>query len=285
MINCLKPYHVNDPKIQNHKIPVPCGKCPPCLKRRSSQWSFRLKCEGRNHLLSTFVTLTYNDENLPKTSLGNVTLNKHDVQKFFKRLRKINEKVYKIDRKIVYYLAGEYGGTFGRPHYHCIIFNAHPNAIMDAWKLNDLPLGFVHLGNVNPASVGYSLKYIHKGTGNKFFKKDIEKKREFQLASKGIGFSYLSEEILKWHKASPSERCYVVIEDGKKISLPRYFRDKIFNDEEKKLIAIKMRDLAIEKEWQLFEIHGNNLESFLHQNAIEQTRLFNHKQKFKLDKL
>ena len=46
-----------------------------------------------------------------------------------------------------------------------------------------------------------------------------------------------------------------------------------------------MRDLAIEKEWQLFEIHGNNLESFLHQNAIEQTRLFNHKQKFKLDKL
>lgn len=276
---CLTPYQVNDPKIQGHKIPVPCGRCPPCFARRTSQWSFRLRVEGRQHMLSSFITLTYDPKFVPKTPNGFKTLDKTDVQKFFKRLRKINEKKYNISEKIIYYLAGEYGTITKRPHYHIILFNAHPDAVIRAWTLDNISIGHVDVGYVSAASIGYSLKYISKKLNNKKTHARDDRKKEFQLCSKGIGIHYLTEAVVKWHKAAPEERCYTVIEDGKKISLPRYFRNKIFDDNDKKLIQNKLQEIAIEKEFELFKKHGNNLENFTHNNVIEQINKHNYKQK------
>lgn len=42
--------------------------------------------------------------------------------------------------------------------------------------------------------------------------------------------------MIAWHKADPVNRVYAVIEDGKKVSLPRYFKDRIFSDQERQLI-------------------------------------------------
>ncbi len=279
---CLTPFYVNDPKIQGHKLPVPCGKCPPCFARRTSQWSFRLRIEGRQHMLSLFVTLTY--EKPPISQNGFMTLDKTDVQKFIKRLRKINFIRYGITKKIVYYVAGEYGSTFKRPHYHLIIFNACSNAIMDAWALDNKPLGYVHIGTVSDASIGYTLKYISKKLIKKMFSRD-DRKAEFQLCSKGIGLAYLTQAIIRWHKNRPAERCYAVIEDGKKISLPRYFRNKIFNDEEKTLISNHLTDIAIDREFELFNIHGKNLDEFIHNDIIGKLEKHKYKQKQIIDKL
>ena len=95
-------------------IPFPCGKCPPCQKRRISGWSFRLTKHGQVSNTSQFVTLTYDESNVTKSENGLQTIRKTDLQKFFKRLRKLNHE------KISYYAVGEYGDKTQRPHYHLV---------------------------------------------------------------------------------------------------------------------------------------------------------------------
>ena len=81
------------------------------------------------HPYASFVTLTYDESHIPE----NRQLDKRDAQLFLKRLR------YHLGgRRIRYYLCGEYGERFGRPHYHAILFNVHPEndaqAIVKSWS-------------------------------------------------------------------------------------------------------------------------------------------------------
>lgn len=46
-----------------------CGKCNSCKKYRSARWVARLENERQYHMFSAFVTLTYNDESLPRLEL------------------------------------------------------------------------------------------------------------------------------------------------------------------------------------------------------------------------
>jgi len=61
---------------------------------------------------SWFLTLTYDDGNLPE----NATLSPDDLQGFHKTLRKIFPP-----RSLSYYSCGEYGETTARPHYHSVL--------------------------------------------------------------------------------------------------------------------------------------------------------------------
>lgn len=61
-----------------------------------------------------FITLTYDDEHLPE----NQQLKHYDFVCFMKRVRKHYEP-----RIIRYYMGGEYGEGYGRPHYHACLFN------------------------------------------------------------------------------------------------------------------------------------------------------------------
>lgn len=115
-------------------LSVPCGKCVECRAQRSQQWSFRLSEEAKCWQHAAFITLTYNDVNLPiavKTGKddqsdivirigrhhkGLSTLYYPDVQKFNKRLRHVLGK-------FKFFAVGEYGpNRTTRPHYHLIIF-------------------------------------------------------------------------------------------------------------------------------------------------------------------
>ena len=108
---CITPFQVRD-KITNQWMALPCGKCPNCMKRRTSGWSFRLIKEGDISETALFVTLTYNTKYVPMSKNGFMTLDKSAVQLFMKRLRKNSS------RKLKYYAIGEYGGKRSRPHYH-----------------------------------------------------------------------------------------------------------------------------------------------------------------------
>ena len=159
-MQCINPFQL---KHDGNEIPVNCGKCPPCLKRRVSHWAYRLVIESRARLsVPSFVTLTYAPQNMPITKNGFMTLEKRDLQLFFKRLRKANAQRYNIFEPIKYFAAGEYGTHTKRPHYHIIMFGAHHNAIPFAWSLDGHQLGHVHIGRVSEASIQYCLKYIHK---------------------------------------------------------------------------------------------------------------------------
>lgn len=226
---------------------VPCGRCPKCIARRVSAWSFRLQQEEKVSSSANFITLTYDTKYIPINGNGLLDLSKRDVQLFFKRLRKSHSKNPRKDEKsIKYYCVGEYGGRTSRPHYHILLFNADIELVESAWKM-----GSIFNGSVSGASIGYCLKYMCKNKKQmKWWLKGRQK--EFAVMSKGIGISYLeNEQILNWHIEDLENRMYCTLPDGIKCSMPRYYKDKLYWDMERKAIgdayAIIRHDELMEK--------------------------------------
>lgn len=145
-------------------IDLPCGKCLGCLRDKARAWAVRCYHESTQHERNCFVTLTYRDEDCPQA------LRCSDLQGFFKRLR---SRGYSFR----YFACGEYGGRFGRPHYHALLFGQdfrdrciplgikgeyYTSAVLDeTWGH-----GFVTLGSLEPGSAfyvaGYSLKNLDR---------------------------------------------------------------------------------------------------------------------------
>lgn len=155
-----------------------CGSCPDCRIARASDWSFRLMEQDKVSDSSLFITLTYDTKYVPITKAGFMSLDKRDLQLFFKRLRKGNQDV---QRKLKYYAVGEYGGRTRRPHYHVIAFSTSISEVESAWQL-----GAAHFGIVTGASVGYTLKYITKNRSVPMHWND-DRVPEFSLMSKNWG--------------------------------------------------------------------------------------------------
>lgn len=221
-MTCDSPFFVL-PKAALEKVPVPCGRCPPCKLRRVNSWVFRMLQEFKVSKHSHFVTLTYHTSTVPISANGFLTLRKVDYQLFMKRLRK-----FCPDAKLKYYAVGEYGTTNRRPHYHAVIFNVHDVSLFDqAWGL-----GSVHVGNVTGDSIAYTMKYIDKASGKPLHGRD-DREPEFPLMSKGLGASYLSDDVVAYHKADLT-RNYATKDGGHRIALPRYYRNKIYTEREQK---------------------------------------------------
>lgn len=160
-----------------------------------------------------------------------MTLQKTDLQKFFKRLRKLTHE------KISYYAVGEYGDNTQRPHYHIILFNSSSENVQSAWSIDSMSIGHCHIGSVSDASIGYTLKYCSKDKRIPMWDGD-DRNKEFSIMSKGLGKNYLNERTIKWHKAKLEERCYLPLKDGKKACMPRYYKDKMYNHGEKFRISV-----------------------------------------------
>lgn len=233
-MSCLRPLLKKDGKL------IPCGKCPACVQRHTAGWAFRLQSEERVSTSAHFITFTYDTSNLVTTPNGLQSLCKFHMQNFYKRLRKLHGKGH---RTIKHYTVGEYGSTTKRPHYHAIIFNANVDLIELAWSHREnnyqkpTIIGELYYGDVNGHSIGYTLKYICKGKTVPAFKDD-DRQREFSLISKGLGISYLTDNIKAWHKADMHNRRYIQIMGGIKVAMPRYYYDKLFDGYEKDLLAM-----------------------------------------------
>jgi len=196
------------------KRPTPCGKCVGCRLTYSKQMALRCMHESQMHADSCFVTLTFDDEHLPVDS----DLDVRHVQLFMKRLRK------KYGIGIRHFFAGEYGGKFGRPHYHGLLFGVDfmdkklvtermGNRIYESTSLSQLwPFGFHSIGDVTMASAAYVARYCMKKVGvdydyhrqiidGRSVKYQTNKKSgecrvaEFTLMSRrpGIGFSWFEK--------------------------------------------------------------------------------------------
>lgn len=232
---CLSPYSKLD-KLTGESMAFPCGKCYPCLRRRVSGWSYRLVKEGSRCDSSFFVTFTYDTRYVPITPNGFMTLRKRDWQLFMKKLRKI----YGNTRRIKYFAVGEYGGKTNRPHYHAIIFNADINDIEATWVD-----GKIHVGTVQEASIGYTLKYMMK-KGKIPLHKNDDRLPEFQLMSKGLGENYLTDSMREWHHNDLVNRMYVNLPEGKKIAMPRYYKNKLYSQIERRQIGRKLSTEIVE---------------------------------------
>lgn len=222
----------------------PCGKCPPCLRKRQAGWLFRLKQEQLISKNASFITLTYDDEHLPKTEQGIPTLNRKHPQLFIKRLRKIVETYFPQTEKIRYYLCGEYGSITARPHYHAIIFNLpqeylnHPELLTRDWQM-----GNTMTCACNDATMTYVTKYIMKTMYHENDKTDPRQK-EFSNISKGIGGSYLSKATRSYYKVHLLP--YLTVEDGERRTMPRYYKEKLYTEAERKKINKKTEQYMLD---------------------------------------
>lgn len=282
MAECMSPFEL---KNTNTGVLVPCGKCPYCRSKRASAWGFRLMQEDKISLSSSFVTLTYNTDHVPITENGFMSLRKSDLQDFFKRLRK------KTPNRIRYYAVGEYGGRGWRPHYHVILFNGNPDIVINAWCLDNKPLGDVHFGTVAEASVGYTLKYITKEPRIPQHARD-DRVKEFSLMSKGLGLNYLTPTMIKYHTAgsqhSITTRMHCTLADGKKIGMPRYYKDKLYTKEQRTTAGVVLLKEAQERaELKLKEairIYGSweaAEHARIQRDLLKQTKMREHEQRSK----
>lgn len=197
-MNCTSPYRTKEGQS------VPCGRCLACRITLSREWAIRIAAETSG-MESIFVTLTYNDEHCPPN------LVKAHVQGWLKRYRlEIGE------RKIKYYLCGEYGETFGRPHYHAIVINGKfedEEIIRDTWGR-----GYVYISGVGPESIAYVTGYIMDKWASKNQKDKIgHTVRPFALMSKNLGLKELNGKEVRYAR----DMCMTY--RGKVTSVPRYY--------------------------------------------------------------
>lgn len=143
-----------------------CMKCKPCRMKRKEVWVSRLMLEAYQHEHSYFVTLTYNQKEVPCD--GCVSL--RDAQLFLKNLRYRMEMEAPL-RKLRYYIVGEYGDVSLRPHYHAVLFGLPAMVHNNPSKLHkscecmvcrSWGKGGVYIGSVTPASAGYVVAYVLK---------------------------------------------------------------------------------------------------------------------------
>lgn len=143
-------------------INLPCGKCIGCRADQSLMWSVRCYHESTLHDKTSFITLTYADENLPVDG----KLDKTHLQNFFKRIRKNYPP-----QSLRYFACGEYGDKTNRPHYHAILFGENfvsdkidiskdlytSPSLQKYWKF-----GNVSIAPVTMASICYVCGYVTK---------------------------------------------------------------------------------------------------------------------------
>lgn len=193
---------------------VPCGKCAFCLMNRRSSWMFRIHHEMRNQMYpGWFLTLTYNEKFVPRTEDGRLSLRFRDVQLYLKRIRKA--KYY-----AKYICVGEYGGETHRPHYHMLLWTDAPAL----WLEKNWFYGHIQFGTLTMASAMYTLKYIIQPKQQE--DNGLEKTRA--QFSKGLGLSYLTDAVYRYHTDDFENPNMFSIIDGRRVALPRYYKSKIF---------------------------------------------------------
>jgi len=217
-MRCISPVTL---KNERGDIPpfftFPCGKCVYCQDRKIKEWTVRIQKELKYSDTANFITLTYAE--------NPGTLIKEHIQLFFKKLRHVS--------KCRYYCVGEYGGNYGRPHWHILLFNfkGSQGDITRCWEN-----GFIHCGDVRIQSIKYVLSY--------FFNVDGKKNVVMMSRRPGIGYKYL--EMKEYHRKN---KLFRINNPGGEVALlPRYYKDRFFTKMERRINDLKVRRVTDKKE-------------------------------------
>jgi hypothetical protein len=256
---CLYPKLINNRKYQSNKknggiipavtdkrvlvVPVGCGKCMECRKQKSREWQVRLHEEIKHDKKGKFVTLTFSNESIAELTKDIKGLNgynldneiaKKAVRRFLERWRK------KYKKSVKHWLVTELGGNGTENiHLHGIIWtNESDEEINRIWKY-----GYTWIGNnknggyVNEKTINYIVKYVNKVD---------EKHKEYNskiLTSAGIGKDYMNrlDSTKNKYKGKDTKETYTT-KQGMKIALPIYYRNKLYNDDEKEKLWLQKLD-------------------------------------------
>lgn len=280
MVMCLYPKLINNPKYKSNKknkgiiptisdervklVPVGCGNCIECRKQKARGWQVRLLEDIKTNKNGKFITLTFSDESVLELSkhkkcqgLQGYYLDNEiatlGVRMFLERWRQ------KYGKSLRHWLVTELGhnGT-ENIHIHGIIWSERSfKDIKEKWQY-----GYVYPSEeeniktnyVNERTVNYIIKYITKTD---------EKHKEYRskiLTSAGIGNNYTQTYNAKNNRfqEQKTEETYRT-STGHKISMPIYWRNKIYNDEEREKLWLQKLDKN--ERWIMGEkIAADNLE-------------------------
>ena len=218
-------------------LDLPCGRCVGCRLEYSRQWAMRCLHESKLHKQNCFITLTYDDEHLPR----DMSLDYRVFQLFMKRLRK-----YFSPKPVRFYMCGEYGEQFDRPHFHACLFGVdfpdkllirgsrRENALYRSAVLESLwPYGYSSIGEVNFESAAYVARYLMKKVNGDLAEShyryvDLETGEIFQRTPEfakmslkpGIGAGWFDR-----FKSDVYPHDYVVVR-GRKVKPPKFY-DKL----------------------------------------------------------
>lgn len=203
-------------------VPIGCGVCRECLKKKASEWKVRLSIELRKPQGKVwFVTYTFNEEALEEclnASHGNINMAaKIAVRRWYERERR------KTHKTIKHWLITERGhDNTERLHLHGLVWGTEEEA--RSW-----PYGHVYLGEyVNQKTINYIVKYISK---------EDKVHKEFRgkiFTSKGIGNSKLDNYARNHDKFK--------LPNGQDVAIPIYLRNKIFTENEREELWTKILD-------------------------------------------
>lgn len=242
-------YLSNDPNkyFNNQPLDIPCGQCVGCRLDYAKDWTTRMMCESLYHDKTMFLTLTYDDINVPHScyeemDTGEIkdilTLCPDDFVKFMKRLR-----YYYTKNEIRFYMCGEYGSKTLRPHYHAIVFgldlddlkplkqSGTGNQLFESELLNKAwKKGFINVAPATYETMSYTARYIMKKRKGK----DSAEYDQFNIVPEyvnmsrmpGIGFQYYQDNKEKIYKNDE-----IILVNGKTVKPPKYF-DKLLEQED-----------------------------------------------------
>lgn len=266
-------YKGKDGLVYTHvygRMSVPCGRCPPCRRRKQNEWAYRILEECKHSKLTAFVTLTYDDDNLVFTDDGLATLFPDHLTKFFKDLR------YDLGKcTFRYFACGEYGDQFERPHYHLCFFY---NGDLTHDQLSDIiqyrwTHGFIdYEEDITPGRAKYCAKYSMKQIGFDYG----SARTPFARMSRrpGIGKQFLDH--IDFNLFRERDVWFVHDLQGTPYSLPRYYKERIYSKDQ-----IDQHSMLLEKLKNLkFDYHLStrndihNYHEFLSDRIVNQERLF-----------
>lgn len=250
---CLYPKLVKNPKYRANKknggvipavsdsrvlqVPVGCGKCMECMKKKARDWNVRLQEEIRINKNGKFVTLTFNNESLEELGKEINGLTGYDLDNEICRLatRRFLERWRKKHKKSIrHWMITEIGGNrTERIHMHGLLFTDKVKDIETIWKY-----GHVYIGDyVNESTITYIVKYMHKT--------DIKHKeytsKIFTSAGIGRGYTDRPDSNNNKYKTGKTNETYR-LRNGTKLALPIYYRNKIYTDQEREKLWIEKLD-------------------------------------------
>lgn len=225
-------------------VPIQCNRCAECLKKKANEWRIRLFEETKyTDLNGHFVTLTFSEESLRKFR-KQITkkfkgLNEYDIDNMTASIavRRFTERWRKKYKKSVrHWLITELGHkNTERIHLHGIIWTNEPKEeISNHWQYGIVWAGYEKKDTyVNKKTINYIMKYVTKQDfDHKYYIPKI-------FTSKGIGSKYIeSGEASTCRFKEEETKEYYKTEQGYKLALPIYYRNKLYTDEERERLWI-----------------------------------------------
>lgn len=243
------------------QLELPCGRCIGCKLDRARMWSIRITHEAMLYDSNVFATFTYADADLPKSR----SLEYEDFRSTMKRLRRRVEGVSVASngrRPIRFFVAGEYGGETGRPHFHAILFNTafrdrkefvngtfRSELAEDVWRKGNVVLGSVTSRSAAYVA-GYTLKKVYGPRAARHYE-DVLDLRTGEVTARRPEFVAMSRMpgIGTWFYQRYGADMFpgdIAVQDARTWKVPRFYVDK-YKEEADELELEEMMERRLDK--------------------------------------